>query len=84
MKTQKEVTDANKSLVHISADSSGSAVEKFKSRRKKLQEDLRISSAMVEETQDHATSLQEKADKLLGTDKGSVLFEKLKAAKKPV
>ena len=27
MKTQKEVTDANNSLVHISADSSGSAVE---------------------------------------------------------
>lgn len=81
MKTQKEVTDANKTLVHVSADSSGSSVEKFKERRRKLQEELRASSAMVEETQDHATSLSEKADKLLGTDKGSALFDKLKAKK---
>lgn len=81
MKTQKEVTEANKTLVHVSADSSGSAVEKFKERRKKLQEDLNYSTAMVEETQEHATSLEDKADRLLGTNKGSALFEKLKAKK---
>jgi phage shock protein A len=83
MKTQKEVTDANKTLVHVSSDSSGSSVEKFKERRRKLQEELRVSTAMVEETQDHATSLEEKADKLLGTDKGSALFAKLKAKNAP-
>ena len=81
MKTQKEVTDANKSLVNVSADASGSAVDKFKARRRKLQEELRVSSAMVEETQDHAKTLEEKADAALGIGKGSALFEKLKAKK---
>jgi hypothetical protein len=37
---------------------------------------------MVEQSQDHATSLADKADKILGTSKGSALFDKLKADKK--
>jgi len=83
MKTQQEVTKGNESLVAVDAGASGSAVEKFKERRRKLQEKLSVSQAMVEETQEHSQSLSEKADKLLGTDKGSALFEKLKASKAP-
>jgi phage shock protein A len=82
MKTQQDVTSGNQTLVHVNAGSSGSAVEKFKERRRKLDEKLAFSSAMVEQSQDHATSLAEKADKVLGTSKGSALFEKLKADKK--
>jgi len=81
MKTQKEVTDGNNTLVHVDAGASGSAVEKFHDRRKKLQEQLAMSTAMVEETQKHSESLDAKADKLLGVDKGSSLFDSLKAAK---
>jgi phage shock protein A len=82
MKTQQDVTNGNQTLVHVNAGSSGSAVEKFKERRRKLDEKLAFSSAMVEQSQDHATSLAEKADKVLGTSKGSTLFDKMKADKK--
>lgn len=78
MKTQKEVTDANKTLVNVDAGKSGSAVERFKERRRKLDEKLRVSTAMVEETK-APESLTSQADKLLGTTKGSALFASLKA-----
>jgi phage shock protein A len=81
MKTEKAVTDANKSLVNVSANSAGSAVEKFKERRRKLKEDLHVSSAMVEETQENSKTLDQKADAMLGKSKGSALLEKLKAKK---
>jgi phage shock protein A len=84
MKTQKAVTEGNETLVSVSAESSGSSVEKFKERRKALDAKLKFSTAMVEQTQDGAKSLSQKADDLLGKSKGSELFEKLRANKKPV
>jgi phage shock protein A len=80
MKTQKDVTEGNQTLVDVNAH--GSSVERFKERRKKLEEKLAFSSAMVKQTQEHSVSLAEKADKVLGTSKGSALFEKLKADQK--
>jgi phage shock protein A len=82
MKTQKEVTDANQTLVKVDAGASGSAVQKFAERRKKLNEQLRVSAAMVEETK-APESLSKQADKALGTSPGSALFAKLKAKSAP-
>ena len=79
MKTQKEVTDANKTLVNVDTGKSGSAVERFKERRRKLDEQLRVSAAMVEQVKP-SESLAAQADKALGKTPGSALLEKLKAS----
>jgi phage shock protein A len=79
MKTQKDVTDANKSMKQIDTGSAQSAVAKFKERRKKMNEQLATSKAMAEQTQEHSKTLDQKADELLGKSKGSDLFEKMKA-----
>ena len=79
MKTQKEVTDANSTLVTVDTGKSGSAVERFKERRRRLDEKLRVSTAMVEQAKP-SESLAAQADKALGTTPGSALFAKLKSS----
>ena len=65
MKTQKEVTDANKTLVNVDSGKSTAHVEKFKERRRKLDEQLRVSAAMVDQVKP-SESLAAQADKALG------------------
>jgi phage shock protein A len=79
MKTEKEVTDANKSLEQVSIGSAQSAVSKFRDRRKILREQLYESKAMAEQSKESSKTLDQKADELLGKTKGSDLLEKMKA-----
>jgi phage shock protein A len=82
MKTQQAVTDANKSLVNVDTGKSGSAVQRFKERRRKLDEQLRVSSEMVKQAEP-SKSLAQQADEALGKTKGSALFASLKAGAAP-
>jgi phage shock protein A len=81
MKTEHEVTEGNDSLTKVDSSSAQSAVSKFRERRKKMTEKLYTSEALAEQTKERGKSLDQKADELLGNNKGSATFEKLKAKK---
>jgi phage shock protein A len=78
MKTEKEVSDANKSITAVNVDDPASTVAKFTDRRRKLHEELSTTTALAEETGVGSETLDEKTAKLLGDEPGSDLFAKLK------
>lgn len=76
MKTMRDVAQSNESLTTIKVGGASSALEKFQARKKRLQERLDSSKAILDE-QSSGDRLDEETEKALGNQKGSSLFDSL-------
>jgi len=76
MKTMRDVAQSNESLTTIKVGGASSALEKFQARKKRLQERLDSSKAILDE-QSTGDRLDEETEKALGNQKGSSLFDSL-------
>jgi phage shock protein A len=77
MKTMSDVAKSNESISVVDTSNSTSALSAFQDRKKKMQEKLDVSKAMLEEKHEN-NSLEAETQKALGKSKGSDLFNKLK------
>lgn len=78
MKTMEEVKKSNETLSAVDTSGSKSALERFKERERKSQQDLDTSTALMEESADATESLDDATEKALsGGVKDSAGFDAL-------
>jgi len=80
MKTMDDVTKSNESLSAVNLAGAQSASERFKDKRKKMQQKMNTSTALAEEASKTGEgALDNATEAALGSSKGSDLLAKLKA-----